>query len=420
MESKVSPLARQLQIAQSFNAIGWVLDREGRLMQALEKFDNAQTLTESVLGKDNYRMGALLNNIGMVKYMMGKYDESYEILQKAYQSRKKFQGKFHYETARSQVSLGQTHLMLSQYAKAQKLLEKSLFIRLNAFGEMHLETTTSLEALGILNYRLGKHEEATTFLQKAFDIRKKVLENNNTSDELTSILCNMGVVEHANGNHLLSQTFYLEALNLEKSTGRKPSIRTGFILNNLGNLLVENKMVIDSEKNHNEFLAIISKTQVVSQFLYSIHFNNMGVVRACSANYQDALNNFRIAHELLSLVVFPKKMNYFIGASLANLAVMYLKFKDYSASMKHFSAAVDIYKNLFGLLHPDCDVIFANMLRMFQSIDNLKTTEDVEKLLVKIGYGKGEGLAQYLNKKREEARGGLPSPKLEFIYINLV
>ena len=417
VQTKVKSQPKDLQLAQSYTAIGWVYHRDGKLTQALQNLNEAQNLIENVLGPDNCRMGTLLNNIGIVHYLTGQFDKSYDILRKSYKSHKKFSGAFHYETARSLTSLSQTHIKLSEYTRSKKYIERGLYIRLNAFGEMHLETTYSLDLLGVWHYHMGKYEDAKKFIQKAFDIRKKVLENQNSSDELPSILCNMGVTEHAIGNMQSAFQYYQEALKLDSC--KKHSIRTGFILNNLANLQIEAKMLIDAEKNLLCFKEILSKSEVVNQFNYAIHFNNMGVLKAYTGNFVDAHASFKVAYDLLN--TWFKQKSYYVAVAAANMAFIAMKLKEWASCLKYFAVCLKNYKDLFEFNHPDCIVIFFQLSRMLQTMEmDPSLMDDIDLILKKLEVGK-EGLFKYLEKKREELRQGQSiGSKLEFIRVNLM
>jgi len=59
--------------------------------------------------------------------------------------------------------------------------------------------------------------------------------------------------------------------------------------------------------------------------------------KACTGNFNEALSNFRVAHGLLAALF--KKNNYFIGVTLANLAFISMKLKDWN-SCKIFASCL--------------------------------------------------------------------------------
>jgi len=89
---------------------------------------------------------------------------------------------------------------------------------------------------------------------------------------------------------------------------------------------------------------------------YAIQFNNVGVLKACTGNFNEALANFKVSRGLLTALF--KKNNYFIGVTLANLAFISMKFKDWNSCIKIFRA---VWKSCFS--------VFLQNLETFESIE---------------------------------------------------
>lgn len=80
---KSSDGSRSEAVAGQLFNIGNVFWGQGRLQDALSRYNEALNIYEQTFGKDHERVGATLGNIGSIYYLLGQYENALEAQEEA-------------------------------------------------------------------------------------------------------------------------------------------------------------------------------------------------------------------------------------------------------------------------------------------------------------------------------------------------
>ena len=161
-------------VAGSYINLGNVLRKLGDYSEAKDNYMKALTITKKVYGEEHADVVRSCNNLGIVHSDLRRHTKAKEFFDKALIIGKKIYGEEHAEVARSYNNLGNVHSDMEQYSKARGYHEKALAIRRNIYGETHAEVAGSYNNLGNVLRNLGEHKQAKECHEKALKIRRKI------------------------------------------------------------------------------------------------------------------------------------------------------------------------------------------------------------------------------------------------------
>ena len=161
-------------VAGSYINLGNVLRKLGDYSEAKEHYTKALMITTKVYGEEHADVVRSCNNLGIVHSDLRRHTKAKEFFEKALIIGKKIYGEEHAEVARSYNNLGNVHSDMEQYSKAKQYHETALTIRRNIYGEEHAEVAGSYNNLGNVLRNLGQLDQAKECHEKALRIRRKI------------------------------------------------------------------------------------------------------------------------------------------------------------------------------------------------------------------------------------------------------
>jgi tetratricopeptide (TPR) repeat protein len=182
----------QVDVAESLNAIGFLLQAQGSYDEAREYYGRALAMRESIYPKDRYPQGhpdlaGSLNNLGYLVHAQGSYGEArayYErslaICESLYPKDRNPQG--HPDLADGLDNLGALLDAQGSYGEARGYHERalamysSLYPR-DRYPQGHPDLVNSLNNLGFLLLAQGSYGEAAVLLRQATDMQHALLRD---------------------------------------------------------------------------------------------------------------------------------------------------------------------------------------------------------------------------------------------------
>lgn len=153
----------------------------GRTLQELQRYDEAVAfyrraydICVNIGAMDAPIVGAILLGLGQVSRFLGKYDDAMDYLKRALDRVEKENGSDHPRTAVTLLSVGQALYEQMRYTEATADLERSLSICERNVPD-HPNAATALYYMGMICYALGDNHGARTQLERCMTIREKTL-----------------------------------------------------------------------------------------------------------------------------------------------------------------------------------------------------------------------------------------------------
>ena len=165
-----------LDVAKSYNNIGYVYDSQGKYEEALEMYTKSLDITSRIYGGDNHPdVATSLMNVGNVLDDMGKYEEALVQHQKSLAIKIRVFGGDHPDVATSFNNIGAVYARKGDFENALVQYQKALEIRTRVFGSDHPDVAASIKNIGIVYHNKGDRAAATEMYTKAYHIFLKVL-----------------------------------------------------------------------------------------------------------------------------------------------------------------------------------------------------------------------------------------------------
>ena len=161
-------------VAGSYNNLGNVLRKLGEYNEAKEYYKKALVITSRIYGREHADVATSYNNLGVVYSDLRRHIQAKEYHEKALNIEKKIYGEEHADVARSYNNLGNVHSDLGQYNKAKEYHVKALTIRRKIYGDEHADIAGSYNNLGNVFRNLGQYIPAKECHEKALKIRRKI------------------------------------------------------------------------------------------------------------------------------------------------------------------------------------------------------------------------------------------------------
>ncbi|GAK50704.1 tetratricopeptide TPR_2 [Candidatus Moduliflexus flocculans] len=221
-------------LSDYLNGLGYSLGLGGLYDQAETAFLQALTIRETLLGKEDPKVGQSLNNLAVLYGIQGRYHEAKALAERALEISKRIWGSEDPNVATSLNNLAELCYEQKQYDEAEQLYQQSLSIRTKVLGEEHSHVANSLNNLGLLYYVQGKYDMAAPLYQRALAIDEKILGKDHP--DVADILDNLAALYEKQCKTNLAETLYKRALEIYETKLGKEHPSVANTLNNLGGL----------------------------------------------------------------------------------------------------------------------------------------------------------------------------------------
>jgi tetratricopeptide (TPR) repeat protein len=326
-------------------------------------------------------------------------------------------------------TIGRTFLQLGDYDDAETHLRASMDLRTQVFGEHSAMAVAGMRNFAEVLIKERKLDEAERRLQTALSYyyandgpRSDAQFNSGFAACLTSL----GEVHHLRGELHEAETRFREALPLMpdgterqrdrvsitlalagvlRDQGRLPESEVLFgdalelarqvhgpdhpevaaILNNLGQLYVQQEKLDRAEAAHRESLTIYRETLDPDHPRLATTLSNLGRLAGGRGDYAGAEKLFREALDIYRDRLGPDHQH--VATLIHNIAYCKLNRHDYPGAIAEFQAALAIYHRTYGQDHPDNAIILQNLARAHEGNGDLAEAEDIlrEALTIQTG-----------------------------------
>jgi tetratricopeptide (TPR) repeat protein len=160
------------------NNMGNVLQKQGKLDEALELYEKSLALKQKSVGGNHSTVADSYNNIANVLQEQGKLKEAIVIYKKSLAIKKNALGEEHMSVVHTYNNLANAYIKLDELYEASELYEKILTIKNAQLGEDNEALADTYIDIGILREAEDEKEEAIEAYENAYAIRRKKLGAN--------------------------------------------------------------------------------------------------------------------------------------------------------------------------------------------------------------------------------------------------
>jgi tetratricopeptide (TPR) repeat protein len=337
-----------LELSSLHVQIGDVYYAKGEYKTALEEYKKALAIFEKMLGKGHPDTAITYDNIGGVYSSLGEYDKALEWYNKALAIYEKVGAKEHPGTATTYNNIGLVYDNRGKYDKALEWYQKALRIAEKVLGANHPSTANSYNNIGLVYKELGEYEKALEWYHKALAIREKVLGANHPST--ANSYNNIGAVYENMGEYGKALEWHSKALDIREKVLGKEHPHTATTYNNIGR-------VYDKQGKYTEALELLQKALAIREKVLgkehpftAMTYNNIGVVYDNMGEYERALEWYNKA-----LAIREKKLgkeHSFTAKTYNNIGVVYDNMDEYEKALEWYHKALAIREQVLGDDHP--------------------------------------------------------------------
>jgi len=206
---------------------------QGRYAKALELYEQAKSLSDTIQPRDLRNAGAILTHIGSLYAELGQYDRALTAHEKAlqmYQDEGDQSG-----VATALHNIGYTHAEQHHYSAAIAAFRKSVSLREKL--QDHFGRADTLNSLGLTLAKDGQTSDALEMLNEAL----KILQGLNTRKQMAATLDSIGSVYKQLGDYSKALDFYRQSLIVWRQLDDRDGER--ITLGNIGSALeLQNKV----------------------------------------------------------------------------------------------------------------------------------------------------------------------------------
>ncbi|MCX4243065.1 serine/threonine-protein kinase [Paraliomyxa miuraensis] len=222
----------ELEIASAMDALGNMVDDEGRSEESVQLHREALAIQERELGPNHLDVATSLNNLASALIELDRNDEARPLLLRCLEIREKSLGSEHPMLVSVVNNLG---ILLEQGddpRAATPYLERALSLSRNAFGEDHPHVGSALLNLGRLHQTLGEPEAARRDYQRSLDTWERSLGDRHPKIALAhaslgDLALEQGAPEEAAERHARALAIRTEVLGEEHPLVASSHVRLG-------------------------------------------------------------------------------------------------------------------------------------------------------------------------------------------------
>ena len=364
--------------ASAYNYAAYVYQCNRDYPKALEYYDRAIKMYDSVLWNRNAYTATIYNNIGMIYQDMCKYYTSIEFYKKALRCYKRFLGNEHPETAIIYNNISALYRETGTLAKALKYSINSKIILEKVCGASHPYTARVYDNIGSILYDCCYYNKALKYHIKAQNIYLKTFDSEHP---LIASTYNSIALTYNRLNDYNKALFYnLRALKIHKKHFGLFHRNTAETYGNIGTVLQNKNNLKKALKYYKIALAIYTKVLGPDHIETAKTQDNIGLIYQKTGNYKKALsmhNKAKITEEKILNSMHP-----YLAHTLYNIAIVYYYTGKINKALSYAQKAEFIFEIRYGETHPDTVATYHLLLQI-----NLKKNKGkkIKEYLKKLG-----------------------------------
>jgi tetratricopeptide (TPR) repeat protein len=309
------------------NCIGLALFQEGRFAKAIEKYNQALSLSRKKNNK--YEIAKSILNIGQLYKSQGLFLKALDQFQLAMITIKDLDDDD--LISNTLYKIGQLHFEMENYEKAYDFLKQSLDYTIkngDLDGRAHC-----LNDIGLVYCGTKKYDEAIDYFNKALEI---YLGLSNKSEEATQYN-NLAIIYHKKGQSKKAFKYIKKSIEILKILNIRAGIETHY--NNIAGFYASEKNYEESLKWHKKAISV--EKQLGNLIGLAGSYINIASNFIDQKKYSDAIIEYKKALEILNE---ENHISHKI-ACFTNMGISYSFQKKYSEAKKYYSKALKLLNN---------------------------------------------------------------------------
>src|SRR5215472_9680496 len=245
--------ANDRKTLESMTQLGWILDREGREIEAEKLIRETLDVQRRVLGTEDPLTLETTDDLAIVLENQGHYADEEKIERELIAVRSRKFGAEDPQTLRSMLNLGDALHGESRLPEAEKQFRQLLEIEHRVLGSGHPWQLAAMHNLANMIQEQGRYSEAEALYRETLETETRVLgpEHPDTGSTMTTLANTIA----AEGRSAEAETFYRKALGILQRTVGPEHNYTLASEEGLANVLSTEGHYAEAEKLHREILA---------------------------------------------------------------------------------------------------------------------------------------------------------------------
>ena len=240
---------------ESMTQLGWILDREGREIEAEKMTREALALQQRDLGKEDVLTLETEDNLAIVLEKQGHYAEEEKLERELVAARTRKLGPEHPQTIRSMMNLADALHGEGHLAEAESQFRQLLEVERRVWGIGHPTLLATMHNLANVLQEQGRYDEAEALYRETLETERRVLgpEHPDTASTMTTLA---NTIMYGQGRSSEAEELYRQAVEISQRTLGPEHPYTLQAEEGLANTLASEGHYAEAEKLHREILGI--------------------------------------------------------------------------------------------------------------------------------------------------------------------
>ncbi len=379
-----SGMANSPELADSHWAAGEELERQGKFLEAAQKYAQAVAAEEASESPRLQDLTMAYFKIGYCNSLIEKHKESLKAYKKALELARTLSKDPSLVMLMERTS--EAHSSLGEFKESIRLYHEA--IALNEALNREEENIRLLNLAGKMEYASGQYLDALSSFNVAVELSAKLGKKNKLADQLN----NLASIEKKLGLHTEALNHFRQVLDLDRKAGKQAEMSND--LSSIGLVLSAMNQLNESLKHHKEALVIAEKLNWEKGMARD--HNNIAAVHSLRGEYKQALEHHKRCFQLNLKLDRPDK----ISRDLGNLGSDYSALGQFDRALELHTQALEIamelgddraisgHLNNIGLIHYEQSrypMAISHFKRALKIDRQINTPEDVSRDLNNIG-----------------------------------
>jgi CHAT domain-containing protein/tetratricopeptide (TPR) repeat protein len=362
--------AEHFAAALNLKLLAFLYDQKGDYQKAEATYLRALAVQEKLNGPEHTEVAGVLIGLGTVYGHMENFAKAEQAYARALAIREKVLGPDSPEVASVLYSLSYTFTNRGRYGQAEPLLKRALAIQEKALGPDNPEVALTLNNLAYLYMEKGDFEQSEALFKRSLTIFEKLFGPEHAF--VATPLNNLAVLYRTKGDYLRAEPLLKRALAIQEKAVGPEHPDTAIALNSLAMLYSEKG---DDERALPLFqraLAIREKTEPESSTVAAT-LNSIAYVYNLKGDHAQAISLYKRALAIVEKTIGTETPLY--ASTLSNLAVVYSDQADYAQAEPLIRRSLALREKLLGPDHPDVAIALSNLAYIYFAKNDFEKEE---------------------------------------------
>jgi tetratricopeptide (TPR) repeat protein len=338
--------------ARLMDTLGTVYMGLGLYRQARPLLDRAVATRRSLGGVDPLDLSDSLNHQGALLALQAEFDAGEKTYREAIriESARPKDRQSQIELADSLYGLSTLLQLEGRHAVAEKTLRETLSLQQTLYDASHPAIARTLKYLAVAIADGGDLNTAIPLMQRAVAMQRE-LRGNEPHPDLAEVLSDMGALYYLRGDSEEAETFYREALAMNRRVLGEKHVEIASGLENVATTLWDKEDLAGAETLYRQSLAMRRELQGEKHPDYGQTLFNLAALQYDRGNVSEALASMR---EVLSIYRKVYPADHPDTALTLNVIGFYLTMAgQFTEADQYLEQGLAMRRRLFDARHPD-------------------------------------------------------------------